>query len=82
MNPFARSRAKTVQTSTIAENIDSTEFPVPLSADYVDDAGPDVFEKRDSSDSGLGEDERQREETTNSSQLEELPIELISLTDR
>lgn len=82
VSPFARSRAKTVQTLTIAENIDATPLSIPLTGDYEENAGPDLFEKRDSSDSGLGDGEQHNEEAPAQDQLEELPIELISLTDR
>ncbi|KAF9893867.1 hypothetical protein FE257_010037 [Aspergillus nanangensis] len=82
---YARSRAKTVQSIAIPEAVDSDALPIPLStADEVQDTEPDVFEKTITPDI---DDGQQVEETSvlsrNTQELaEELPIELISLTDR
>ena len=81
---FARTRSRTVQ----SESVDSDALPLPLSGDDEDqDAGPDLFERRNSSESGAGDDGQQCDEGSMLSrniqdQPEELPIELMSLTDR
>ena len=83
--PFARSRAKTVQPLILSEDIGSSEVPVPLAADYDPENGhhPDLFEKRDSIDSDTENNgEEQDRESGEPDQQEELPIELVSLTDR
>ncbi|KAF7125256.1 hypothetical protein CNMCM5793_001434 [Aspergillus hiratsukae] len=85
---FARTRAKTVQSVAIPESVDSTALPLPLSIeDDEQDHGPDLFEKRGSSESEAADDGQQGEEVSVLSrglldQPEELPIELMSLTDR
>lgn len=84
-SPLARSRAKTVQSVAVTETVGSDALPVPLAtADEDQDVGPDVFEKTSSPD---GDDTQQSEDASVLSRnaldpLEELPIELISLTDR
>ncbi|PKX98896.1 VPS9 domain-containing protein [Aspergillus novofumigatus IBT 16806] len=79
LSSFARTRAKTVQSVAIPELVDSTALPLPLSVeDDEQDNGPDLFDKRGSSESEAGDDGQQGEED----QPEELPIELMSLTDR
>lgn len=85
-SPFARTRSRTVQSLT--ESVDSDALPLPLSGDDEDqNAGADLFERRDSSESGAGDDGQQGDEGSVLSrniqdQPEELPIELMSLTDR
>ncbi|XHG02418.1 hypothetical protein AWENTII_005770 [Aspergillus wentii] len=86
MNPFARTRAKTVQSMATPEIVSPDAHPISL-VDEEENTGPDVFEKRDSSDSGVGDDGQQGDEVSMLSrgvqdQPEELPIELASLTDR
>ncbi|RJE23886.1 VPS9 domain protein [Aspergillus sclerotialis] len=80
-SPFARTRTKTVQ-----EAVDSDTHPLPLSADEEEQStGHDLFEKRVSTDSGFGDEGHEEEISVLSSiheQPEELPIELMSLTDR
>lgn len=84
-SPFSRSRSKTVQSVAITESVDPDALPIPLSgADEGQDVGPDVFEKTSTPDL---DDSQQGEEVSVLSrhaqeQEEELPIELISLTDR
>ncbi|KAA8650597.1 hypothetical protein EYZ11_012054 [Aspergillus tanneri] len=86
VSPFARSRAKTVQSVAITETVDSDALP--LSMDEEDqDSGPDLFEITGSSEAAPGEEREQDEEVSVLSrgikgQPEELPIELISLTER
>ncbi|KAL2012679.1 hypothetical protein VTN00DRAFT_204 [Thermoascus crustaceus] len=88
VSPFARSRAKTIQSVATPESVDTDSLPLPLSPDGDEqEAGPDVFEKRDSIDTGPEEVAEQGETPFALSQLmqdgfDELPIELISLTDR
>lgn len=88
LSSFARTRAKTVQSVAIPESVDSTALPLPLTIeDDEQDRGPDLFEKRGSSESEAGDDGQQGEEVSVLSrglqdQPEELPIELMSLTDR
>ncbi|KAL4897869.1 hypothetical protein BDV59DRAFT_51340 [Aspergillus ambiguus] len=83
-SPFARSRAKTVQSFAITENVSPDALPIPLSGTEEDqDNGPDVFEKPNTPE----DDTEHGEETSVLSrkaqeQEAELPIELISLTDR
>ncbi|RAK71905.1 VPS9 domain-containing protein [Aspergillus fijiensis CBS 313.89] len=86
-SPFIRSRAKTVQSVAIPELVDSESLPLPLSsAEDEQDSGPDLFEKTGSPD--LTHDEGGHGEETSvltrgmQDHTEELPIELISLTDR
>ncbi|EAW13956.1 VPS9 domain-containing protein [Aspergillus clavatus NRRL 1] len=87
VSSFARNRAKTVQSVAIPEAVESTVLPIPLSPESEPGAGPDLFEKRGSSDSSVRDDGHLGEEVSVLSlgiheQPEELPIELISLTDR
>ncbi|KAF7182866.1 hypothetical protein CNMCM7691_002610 [Aspergillus felis] len=88
LSSFARTRAKTVQSVAIPELVDSTALPLPLSTEHDEqDNGPDLFEKRGSSESEAGDDGQPGEEVSVLSrglqdQPEELPIELMSLTDR
>ncbi|GIJ88743.1 hypothetical protein Asppvi_007670 [Aspergillus pseudoviridinutans] len=88
LSSFARTRAKTVQSVAIPELVDSTALPLPLSIeDDEQENGPDLFEKRGSSESEAGDDGQPGEEVSVLSrglqdQPEELPIELMSLTDR
>lgn len=88
LSSFARTRAKTVQSVAIQELVDSAALPLSLSVeDDEQDNGPDLFEKRGSSESEAGDDGQQGEEVSVLSrglqdQHEELPIELMSLTDR
>ncbi|KAL2815714.1 hypothetical protein BJX63DRAFT_430650 [Aspergillus granulosus] len=86
-SPFIRSRAKTVQSVAIPEVVDSDALPLSLSGnDDGRDSSPDVFEK--SGVSGPSGDDGPHAEDTSvlsrniQNQPEELPIELISLTDR
>ena len=71
-----------------SESVDSDALPLPLSGEGEDqDADPDLFERRNSSESGAGDDGQQGDEGSVISrniqgQPEELPIELMSLTDR
>ena len=80
--PFARSRVKNAQTLTVSEDISSYEVPVPLAADDDADIGRDLFEKRDSTDSGPDINEEQGEDDGEPDEPVDLPIELVSLTDR
>ncbi|PYH47514.1 VPS9 domain-containing protein [Aspergillus saccharolyticus JOP 1030-1] len=86
-SPFIRSRAKTVQSVAIPELVDSESLPMPLSSTEEDhDSGPDLFEKTGSPDlahdgDGQGEDTSVLSRGIQS-YTEELPIELVSLTDR
>lgn len=88
VSPFARTRAKTVQSTPILETEDSDKLPLPLPVDGEGQStDPDVFEKRGSLDSGFGDEGHEGEEVSVLSwsiheQPEELPIELMSLTDR
>lgn len=88
VSPFARSRAKTIQSVATPESVDTDSLPLPLSPDGDEqETAPDVFEKRDSIDTGPEEIAEQGETPFALSQLmqdgfDELPIELISLTDR
>ena len=83
-SPFARTRARTVQSTVISDS----DAPLPLSEDGEDQGGgPDLFEKGHASDSELGDDEQQGDGASaisrNIQELpEELPIDLMSLTDR
>ncbi|GAD93802.1 VPS9 domain protein [Paecilomyces variotii No. 5] len=84
-NPFARTRSKTMQNMTAPESVDSDALPLPLSPE--DDSGegePDVFEKRGSSDSENGNNAEDGDPLVESTEagFDELPIELMSLTDR
>lgn len=82
--PFARTRARTVQSTVISDS----DAPLPLSGDGEDqDGGPDLFEKGHASDLEPGDDEQQGDGGSALSRNvqehpEELPIELMSLTDR
>lgn len=73
---------------SLTESVDSDALPLPLSGDdEYQNAGADLFERRDSSESGAGDDGQQGDEGSVLSrniqdQPEELPIELMSLTDR
>lgn len=71
---------------TMPESVNVDASPLALSGDGENqDAGPDLFERRNSSDSG---DEAQQGDESSvlsrntQDQPEELPIELMSLTDR
>lgn len=72
----------------ISETVNPESLPLPLAGDDEDhDAGPDIFERRNSSASGAGDNGQQGDEESVLSsniqdQPEELPIELASLTDR
>lgn len=85
---FARARAKTAQSVPILEAADSDKLPLPLSVDEEEQStDPDVFDKRGSLDSCFGDEGHEGEEVSVLSrsihdQQEELPIELMSLTDR
>ncbi|CEL01394.1 hypothetical protein ASPCAL00976 [Aspergillus calidoustus] len=86
-SPFIRSRARTVQSVAIPEAVDSDALPLSLSGnDDGRDSSPDLFEK--SSASGPSVDDGPHGEETSvlsrnvQHQPDELPIELISLTDR
>ncbi|PYH90820.1 VPS9 domain protein [Aspergillus ellipticus CBS 707.79] len=87
-SPFVRSRAKTVQSVAIPESVDPDALPLSLSTAEDDrDGSPDLFEKPASSDLGYGDDGNSAEETSvlsrgSQEHVEELPIELASLTDR
>lgn len=86
-SPFARTRAKSVQSLPTPEAVDSDAHRLPLTVDEEEAAGRDLFEKRGSSDSGLGDEGHEDEEFSALSRNiherpEELPIELMSLTDR
>lgn len=88
VSPFARSRARSVQSVPTPEAVDSDAHPLPMEGDEGgQDTGRDVFDKRGSSDSDSGDEEREGEEFSVLSrsiheQPEELPVELMSLTDR
>ncbi|KAL1968588.1 hypothetical protein VTN77DRAFT_1798 [Rasamsonia byssochlamydoides] len=79
VSPFARSRAKTIQTPT---PLDTDSLPLSSSPDYDDaNKGPDIFEERDSIDSDLGSTAAQSEQRLGDGS-DALPIELASLSDR
>ncbi|KAL4807100.1 VPS9 domain protein [Aspergillus unguis] len=85
-SPFIRSRAKTVQSVAIPESVDSDSMPLSLvdNEENLDD-GPDLFEKPGISPSADDDTAGQEASVLSrnvSNQSEELPIELISLTDR
>lgn len=86
MSPFARTRSRTVQSMIMPESVNIDASPLRLSGDNEDqDAGPDLFERRNSSD--YGDEGQQVDESSVLSrniqdQPEELPVELVSLTDR
>lgn len=87
VTPFARSRARSVQSQPTPEAVDSDALPLSLTVDDEEATERDLFEKRGSSDSGLGDEDHEGEEISALSrniheQPEELPIELMSLTDR
>lgn len=82
VSPFARSRTTSDQSLMSTEYINSTQLSLSMSGDDDQDAGPDLFEKMDSTDTSFGGVEQQAEQTAAPDQSEELPIELISLTDR
>lgn len=88
MSPFARSRGKSVQSVPTPEAVDSDAYPLPMEGDEEgQDTGRDVFERGGSSDSGSGDEDQEGEEFSVLSrsiheQPEELPVELMSLTDR
>jgi hypothetical protein len=86
-SPFARARAKTIQTYVTLTAADSDTFPLSLSQDHGDpELEPDVFEKRNSTDPELhattGQGEQLLKRSVSIEDADELPIELISLTDR
>ncbi|OGM44647.1 VPS9 domain protein [Aspergillus bombycis] len=85
--PFIRSRSKTFQSVATPEHVDSDAHPLPLSPAEEDQVtGPDLFEKAGASELGIDDDGQVEEASVLSrnaeEQSEELPIELISLTDR
>ena len=85
--PFIRSRSKTFQSVATPEHVDSDAHPLPLSpAEEDQETGPDLFEKAGLSEPGINDDGQGEEVSVLSrnaeEQSEELPIELISLTDR
>lgn len=83
-SPF--SRARTTQSTSISDS----DAPLSISRDdeaQEDATSPDLFERRRSMDSEAGGDEHHGDEGSVLSQnvqehAEELPIELMSLTDR
>ncbi|KAL4996994.1 hypothetical protein BDV10DRAFT_99803 [Aspergillus recurvatus] len=79
-----RSRAKTVQSIAITESVDSGSLPLSLSENEGhQDTSPDLFEKSASSYTEHGPNGETSVLSRNvPNQPEELPIELISLTDR
>ncbi|KAL6234608.1 hypothetical protein BDW75DRAFT_160138 [Aspergillus navahoensis] len=79
-----RSRSKTVQSIAIPESVDSGSLPLSLSdSEGNQDTRPDLFEKSASSYVEDGPDGETSVLSRNvPNQPEELPIELISLTDR
>ncbi|KAL4779130.1 hypothetical protein BJX76DRAFT_100382 [Aspergillus varians] len=86
-SPFIRSRAKTMQSVAIPESVDPDALPLSLSGNEDEqDNSPDLFEK--SGVAGLAADDGSHGEETSvlsrtvPNEPEELPIELISLTDR
>ncbi|KAL5339557.1 hypothetical protein BJX70DRAFT_148130 [Aspergillus crustosus] len=84
--PLIRSRAKTVQSVAIPETVDSDAFPLSLSGNDEKISSPDLFEKPVVSGQSA-DDEPHGEEASVLSrkvqdQPDDLPIELISLTDR
>lgn len=87
-SPFARTRTKSVQSLPTPEAVDPDAHPLPLTVNEDEGTtGRDLFEKRGSSDSGLGDEGYEGEEFSALSRNiherpEELPIELMSLTDR
>ncbi|KAK2774305.1 hypothetical protein FQN52_004289 [Onygenales sp. PD_12] len=80
-----RTRAKTVHGVMSPELVTSTSPLLPLEPEPIAD-GADVFEKRDSTDSGEGNPIEQAGpaivQSQNITDQFELPIELVSLTDR
>ena len=85
VSPFARTRAKSVQ--SVPEAVDSDALPLSIPGDGEQQTERDLFEKRGSSDSGADDEGQEGDEASSlvrsvQEQPEELPIELISLTDR
>ncbi|KAL4964170.1 VPS9 domain-containing protein [Aspergillus stella-maris] len=82
--PFIRSRAKTVQ--SVAEVVDADALPLSLSGNEEEEDSPDVFEKPGASGTSVDDEPNGEEASVLSrnvtNQPDELPIELISLTDR
>ena len=87
-SPLSRGRAKTIQPSSPSKITDLDTLPLSLSLERGDgDLGLDLFEKRDSTDSERGDTGGQDTQPFIYLQdlddgSEELPIELVSLTDR
>lgn len=84
-SPFARTQAKSVQ--SVPEAVDLNTLPLSIPKDGEQQTERDLFERRGSSDSGSDDEGQEGEEASSlarsiQEQPEELPIELISLTDR
>ncbi|KAK2765139.1 hypothetical protein FQN54_008838 [Arachnomyces sp. PD_36] len=83
--PFVRSTSNTAPDSVNLEVVQPDPLPLPTSEESP--AGADVFEKQASSDSGTDDATEDSEQLLSRSQsvpdrFDELPIELMSLTDR
>ncbi|KAL4880447.1 hypothetical protein BJY04DRAFT_78110 [Aspergillus karnatakaensis] len=85
-SPYIRSRAKTVQSVAIPETVDADALPLSLSGNEEEQGSPDVFEKPGVSEQSVDDGSPGEEASVLSrkvqNQPEDLPIELISLTDR
>lgn len=86
VSPFARSRASTVQNGVVPQVVGPDRLPLSPDKESSRPSG-DVFEKTGSTDDGdrASPEELERSFTRSQSlpeRFDELPIELISLTDR
>jgi hypothetical protein len=81
-SPFVRNRATTIQNVVVPKIV----TPLPMSPQDPSTQGKDIFEKRPSLDETDGENSDLEHSLSRSQSLperfDELPIELISLTDR
>ena len=78
-------KARTVQSTVISDS--DAPLSLPGDGEAQDDDSPDVFERRHSVDSEAGGDEHHGDDGSVLSRnvqehTEELPVELMSLTDR
>lgn len=74
-----------MQSVAIPESVDPDSLPLSLTENEGQDTSPDLFEKPDASlsaDDGPASEEASVLSRDVSNQPEELPIELVSLTDR
>lgn len=80
-NPFPRLRAKTVHAATMP--IDEAESPLVATNRHTAEDGADVFERKESASSDeINDDLLDSPVQDLPERFNELPIELVSLTDR